>query len=317
MRIVITGALGYVGSRLIRVSFPGVDELLLIDNLSTQGVGAVFNLSSTLPVRFLEGDIRTMDFDRVFERDDVVIHLAAITGSEASLGDRALVDEVNVAATARIAQACADREARLLFLSSTSVYGGCDGVVDELTSLADAAPENYYAESKFRAEQLIAAIDSPVPLRYAIARCGTIYGPSPGMRFHTAVSKFCWQASLGQPLTIWQTAMDQRRPYLDLDDAMRAVHFLIERNLFDRRVFNVVTDTAAVRDVVGHIRTVIPDVRVELVSSAVMTSRSQVVSCARLEGEGFEFRGSLAHGIPRTLATLGGVRASRLLNERR
>ena len=38
------------------------------------------------------------------------------------------------------------------------------------------------------------------------------------MRFHTAVNKFCWQATMGQPISVWTTAYDQKRPYLDIED---------------------------------------------------------------------------------------------------
>ena len=34
------------------------------------------------------------------------------------------------------------------------------------------------------------------------------------MRFHTAVNKSCWQAVMGQPLTVWETAYGQKRTYL-------------------------------------------------------------------------------------------------------
>jgi nucleoside-diphosphate-sugar epimerase len=315
--VIITGALGYVGSQLIRSQFAAsVDELVLIDNLSTHGQHALFDFAPQRPFSFIEGDIRTLDLEQVLSPGDVVIHLAAITGSEAGLTDRALVDEVNVAGTARIAHACAERDARLLFVSSTSVYGGVDGAVDETTPIDEASPENYYAGSKLRAEGLIAAIVSAVPLRYVVMRCGTIYGPSPGMRFHTAISKFCWQASSGQPLTVWSTALDQRRPYLDLTDAIGAMHFLLGAGLFGRQVFNIVTDTATVRDVAAHIRDRVPDLRLDRVDSAVMSSRSQIVSRARIEAAGFTFRGGLRDGIRRTLSALDGMRASRLANER-
>ena len=46
--------------------------------------------------------------------------------------------------------------------------------------------------------------------KYIILRLGTIVGVSEGMRFHTAVNKFCYQASLNQPLTIWKNSMIKR-----------------------------------------------------------------------------------------------------------
>ena len=318
MRLIITGALGYIGSRLIRSSWcDGIEDIVAIDNLSTQRHASLFDLGSGRPVRLIEADIRTFDFDTVLGPEDIVVHLAAITGVEASLGDPPLVDEVNVAGTVRVAQACAARGSRLLFLSSTSVYGGRDGEVDEASDLDAAPPLDCYAVSKWRAERLIASLAADSSLRHVVARCGTIYGPSAGMRFHTAISKFCWQASTGQPITVWRTAIDQQRPYLDLEDAARAVQFLVEGDRFDGRTFNVVTETSTVRHVIGLIREVAPDAPIVQVDSAVMTPRSQVVSCARLRAEGFACQGNLRDGIRRTMAVLAGVRESQLQNEHR
>jgi nucleoside-diphosphate-sugar epimerase len=311
VKLVITGALGYIGSRLIRSTWSSaIDEIVLIDNLSTQRLASLFDLRSDSLMRFIDGDIRSLDLSTVIEPGDVVIHLAALTGVDASLGDPKLVEDVNVSGTVRVAQACAARGARLLFLSSTSVYSSLDGGADETSDLEAAPPLDRYAVSKWHAEQRIAAVAAETTLRYAVARCGTIYGPAAGMRFHTAISKFCWQASTGQPITVWRTAMEQRRPYLDLGDAARAIQFLIDRDLFDGRIFNVVTETATVREVLGLIREVVPEAAVEQVESAVMTSRSQTVSCARLRREGFTFHGDLREGIRRTMFMLAGVRSS-------
>ena len=315
MKLVITGALGYIGSRLMLMPWDGgIEEIVLIDKpkgLSPHGG------EWRRPARFIEGDIRTFDLAAVLDRGDIVVHLAALTGPDATLGDPAEVDAINVHGALRVAAACAERGARLVFLSSTSVYDGIDGDVDETTALDVCPPGNPYASSKHRAEQLIGALARELPLAHVIARCGTIYGPSPVMRFHTAVSRFCRQAARGEPLTVWRTAMDQRRPYLDLEDAVRAIQFLIERSGFDGRTFNVVTETATVRDVVAYIAAFVDEVRVDVVDSTIMTPRSQTVSRARIEREGFVFRGGLRDGIGRTLGALTGLRDARLLHERR
>ena len=54
--------------------------------------------------------------------------------------------------------------------------------------------------------------------KYITLRFGTIVGPSPGMRFHTAANKFCMQAFLDRPFAIWKTALFQYRPYLSIRD---------------------------------------------------------------------------------------------------
>lgn len=307
MRVVITGALGYIGSRLIRSAWPdSVDELVLVDNLSVQGPATMFELVCNAPVRFIEGDIRTFDIAGLIEPGDVVVHLAAITGSAPA--DRVLLEEVNVTGAVRVAHACAERGARFLMPSSTSVYGGFDGEVDETFDIETCRPSNSYAESKWRAEKQIARVVASRPLRYAIVRFGTVYGPSPGLRDHTAISKFCWQAAIGHPLSVWRTAIDQRRPYLDIGDAVRAIHFLIARDRFDGDTFDVVTETATVRDAIAILREIVPDLLVEYVDSAVMTSRSQDVAARRIRAEGLVFAGSLRGGIAGTMEAFAGLR---------
>jgi len=144
-------------------------------------------------------------------------------------------------------------------------------------------------------------------LRFVICRLATICGVSAGMRFHTAVNKFCWQAVMGQPLTVWRTAMDQKRPYLYLGDAVRAVTFILTERAFDGRVYNVVTDNASVRQLVDYIRPHVPDVTVEYVDTPIMNQLSYEVSNARFRKLGFEVSGTLEAGIGETIRLFGGL----------
>jgi nucleoside-diphosphate-sugar epimerase len=124
------------------------------------------------------------------------------------------------------------------------------------------------------------------------------------MRFHTAVNKFCWQAVMRQPLTIWRTAYDQKRPYLDLRDAICALAHIIERDLFDGRVYNVITLNATVRDLVEAITKLLPDLKLSFVDSPIMNQLSYEVSAQRFIDRGFTFTGDLQRGIGDTVALL-------------
>src|SRR5207253_6086819 len=114
----------------------------------------------------------------------------------------------------------------LIFISTTSVYGSQTEVVDEDCPVTNLRPQSPYAESKLKAELLLHAVEQTEGLRFAVCRFGTIFGTSVGMRFHTAINKFCWQAVTGQPITVWRSALHQQRPYLDLTDAVEAVNFI-------------------------------------------------------------------------------------------
>ncbi|HOK07269.1 MAG TPA: SDR family oxidoreductase [Syntrophales bacterium] len=307
MRIMITGALGHIGSKVIHSLKEGMfEEVRLLDNLSTNRYPSLFHLPEGVPFKFREGDIRTADLDEELDGVDVVVHLAAVTDAATSFERPREVEEVNLHGTRRVAEACLRRGCRLLFPSTTSVYGTQKEVVDEDCPEEDLKPQSPYAESKLRAERLLEDLGAR-GLDFVICRFGTIFGPSVGMRFHTAVNRFVWQACLGRPITVWRTALHQKRPYLDLEDAVRAVFFIVERGLFDGRIYNVVTANHTVNDIVVILRDFLPAVAVEFVDSPIMNQLSYHVRGDRFRGVGFTYRGDLRRGIGETLRFLKGI----------
>ena len=307
MKLVITGALGHIGSRLIRSLRPAdAREVLLVDDLSTGSRGALSDLPAGIRWRFVEADVAApgAGLAALFAGAHAVIHLAAVTNAEASFDDAGRVERVNFGGTEQVARACAAAGCRLLFPSTTSVYGSASAVVDESCPAEELRPQSPYAESKLRAERLLAQLGRSVGLRYFCGRLGTVYGASEGMRFRTAVNRFIWQACHDEPLTVWRTALDQRRPYLDLGDAVAAMLFVVRADLFDGGLYNVVTDNLTVRQVVEAVRRRVPGLRVELVDRRVMNQLSYAVDRARFEAAGFRFRGDLDRAIADTVGLL-------------
>lgn len=314
MKLVVTGALGHIGSCVVRDmahQFPGA-EIVMIDSMMTQRFASLFNMPATGRYRFVEGDITRMDLLPLFEGAHTVIHLAAITDAAGSFDKGAELEANNYQATAKVAHACATVGARLIALSSTSVYGTQEQLVSEECSPEELKPQSPYALTKLKEERLVAQLCSERKLKAVSCRFGTIFGASVGMRFHTAVNKFCWQAAMGLPITVWTTAYDQKRPYLDLSDASRAISFIIRKDLFDGRVFNVLTLNATVRQIVDSIREFVPDLQVSFVDSKIMNQLSYEVSCDRFLAEGFTFAGDLRRGIGETISLLRQANQSRV-----
>ena len=112
---------------------------------------------------------------------------------------------------------------------------------------------------------------------------------------------------MSQPLTVWKTAMDQKRPYLGVDDAVRAIKFIINQRLFDQDIYNVVSKNHTVRDIVNAIEKNLPDVRVELVESQIMNQLSYDVAAGKIGSQGFNPVDSLNKGVEDTLIMLKSV----------
>lgn len=308
MKIVVTGGLGHIGSRLIR-ELPG-NDVVILDNLATQRFTSLFDLPDHSRFDFHEADVRTDALEPFFEGADAVVHLAALTDAATSFDHPEQVEEVNFRATVRVAEACAAVGAPLVFLSTTSVYGTQNEVVDEDCPESDLRPQSPYAVAKLQAERALEELGVSRDLRFITCRFGTIFGVSPGMRFHTAVNKFIWQACLGLPITVWRSALDQRRPYLDLGDAVRAISMIIERELFHKRAYNVLTTNATVREIVDAIRELVPDLTIELVESRIMNQLSYTVADSRFRALGFDVRGDLKRGVAETVALLRNCRVA-------
>lgn len=303
MKIIITGALGHIGSQLIR-DLPnqlGLSEIIMIDNLSTQRYCSLFNLPENTHYSFIEGDVKNMDWSFILQNVSAVVHLAALTDAAGTADKPEKVHQNNFESTKLLADACLTYRVPLIFPSSTSVYGSQLDLVDE--ECQDLQPQSPYAECKINEEKYVLDLCKK-GLGAAICRLGTIYGISPGMRFHTAVNKFCWQAVMNQPVTVWKTALNQKRPYLALSDCTKAISWIIKNKLFGGEIYNIVSNNFEVQDVIDEIQKHIPSLNVKLVEHKIMNQLSYEVSSTKFEKTNFQFNGQLADGIADTISLL-------------
>jgi len=310
MRVIVTGALGHIGSKLIR-ELPELleaSEIVLIDNLKTQRYTSLFNLPASGSYKFYDLDLLNDDLSDIFKSADYVLHLAALTDAASSFNNPDEVEGANLNSTKIIAQLCIEHSIKLILISSTSVYGTQKELVDEDCGLEDLNPQSPYANTKLKEEALVRNYVEEQGLEACIYRFGTIFGTSPGIRFHTAVNKFCYQAALSKPITVWKTALDQKRPYLDIEDAINAITFAIKEDLFDGQIYNIVTANYSVRAITHEIKKTIPNLEIELVDSEIMNQLSYNVLAEKIKNQGFVFSGSIERGISDTLELLQSIK---------
>lgn len=308
-RVVVTGALGHIGSRLIRSGdfLSRFDEIVIIDDLRSQRHSALFSLPSPLKFSVIFSDVRDVNLEPLLDRAEAVVHLAALTDAEKSASRPRETKSNNLGATIHLLKACNNTGTKLIFPSSTSVYGDQDKSVDEQTRTENLRPQSPYARSKILEERAVTEFSAAGGISHTIFRFGTIFGVSPGMRFHTAVNKFCWQARFGIPLTVWRSAVDQVRPYLAIEDAVSAIELAVSSPSKFEGVTNVLTGNHSIKEVLAAIRLTGATFSVNLVDSPIMNQLSYKVSNKKSISYGLVYSGHLETGILQTMSLLGGA----------
>ena len=187
---------------------------------------------------------------------------------------------------------------KLIHLSSTSVYGKQAELVDETCEKKYLKPQSPYAKIKLIEENILKKTKK---IRFSTFRFGTIAGYSKGIRFHTAVNKFCLNAALNQDITVYKTALNQYRPYLSLRDAFKVFKFCIEKNFFRNDIFNILSGNFTVNQILTKIKNKKKTIKVKLVNSEIMNQLSYHVDDSKIRKYGLKLNSDLQNDINETL----------------
>jgi UDP-glucose 4-epimerase len=303
MNIIVSGGLGHIGSLLIKKLLlnKSTKKLIVIDNISTQRYSSLFNIKNKTKLILIEKNVQEVNLKSILKKNDIFIHLSAITNASESFFIKNKIFLNNFNSTKYIADSCSKKNAKLIFISSTSVYGSGDKIMLE-DRHDNLKPQSPYAECKIKEEKYIKSLSKK--LKFIIFRFGTIVGVSPGMRFHTAVNRFCWQASYNQPITVWKYSYLQNRPYLDLSDAIRVFEYFIFNNFFNCQIYNVVSFNKSVKDIINLIKLCKKNIKIKFVKNRIMNQLSYSASTKKIINAGFVFRGNLKKSIKETIKIL-------------
>jgi UDP-glucuronate 4-epimerase len=228
MRILLTGAAGFIGSHLSERLCARGDQVIGFDNFDPFYPREIKERNLTAArarpgFTFIEGDITSAgDLDQAFTsaRADVVVHLAALAGVRPSIDDPLRYGEVNVMGTLRVLEACAAHAVkRMVFASSSSVYG-VDSVVPFREADPCGRPASPYASTK-RAGELMAFVAHHLQsLDVTCLRFFTVYGPR--QRPDLAIHKFTRLIGTGKPLQLFGDGSTSR-DYTWIDDIVDGI----------------------------------------------------------------------------------------------
>jgi UDP-glucose 4-epimerase len=300
MKVLITGALGHIGSYVAENihKISKVKETILIDNFESRRFNSLYNLNKKTKLKFFIRDLNNKRSLNDFKNIDYLIHCASMTNAEKSFGRENEMYKNNLNCLRTVINFCNSKKVKLIHISSTSVYGKQAEVVDENCEKKYLKPQSPYAKIKLIEENLL---KKQKKLKYTTFRFGTIAGVSKGIRFHTAVNKFCFNAALGENITVYKTALHQYRPYLSVRDAFKVFKFCIEKDFFKNDIYNALSGNYTVNQILNKIKKIKKKIKVSFVSSAIMNQLSYHVDNNKLNNEGLLLNSSLDTDIKNTL----------------
>ena len=300
MKVLITGALGHIGSYVAENihKISKVKETILVDNFESNRFNSLYNLNKKTKLKFYIRDLNNKNSLDDFKNIDYLIHCASMTNAEKSFGRKNQMYKNNLNCLNTIINFCNSKKVKLIHISSTSVYGKQAKVVDENCEKKYLKPQSPYAKIKLIEENLL---KKQKKLKYTTFRFGTIAGVSKGIRFHTAVNKFCFNAALNENITVYKTALHQYRPYLSVRDAFKVFKFCIEKDFFKNDIYNALSGNFTVNQILKKIKKIKKKIKVTFVTSEIMNQLSYHVDDAKLKNQGLLLNSSLDTDIKDTL----------------
>ena len=301
MKIIITGACGHIGSYVAENvhKIKKVKNTILIDNLESNRYCSIFNLKKNSNFKFHIKDLNNIKALNEFKKVDYLIHCASMTNAEKSFTNEKKMYKNNINCLKTTIKYCKQNNVKLIHLSSTSVYGKQAEIVDENCEKKYLKPQSPYAKIKLIEENMLKKESKN--LKYVTFRLGTIAGVSKGIRFHTAVNKFCFNAALSQKIEVYKTALHQYRPYLSVRDAFKVFKFCIDKNFFKNDIFNAVSGNFTVNQILSKIKKRNKFIKVKLVNSQIMNQLSYHVDDKKIRSYGLKLNANLQKDIDNTL----------------
>jgi UDP-glucose 4-epimerase len=242
VRVLVTGAAGFIGRWVVAELLDRGHEVLPIDNLSEGDRANLTELDGRPGLSpFERGDVRDADACRRWlAAVDAVAHLAATISVQDSIDDPATTFDNDVVGTFRLLEAARDRRARFLFMSTCMVYERATAAegIDEGHPTRPASP---YAAAKLAGEALTLSYGHAHGLPVTVVRPFNTYGPyQRSVGEGGVVAIFTRRSLLAEPLRIYGDGT-QTRDLLYVTDCARFVCDALESDRATGRILNAGT----------------------------------------------------------------------------
>jgi UDP-glucuronate 4-epimerase len=256
MKILVTGAAGFIGSHLCeKLLADERNEVIGIDtftgptpvDLKIKNVQKLLNHSR---FQLIQKNLLETNISELIEDVDVIYHLAGMPGVRSSWGrDFDPYVTNNIVLTQRLLEVAKNRSLKkFIYASTSSVYGEKSGKVVEDTCPVPLSP---YGITKLTGEHLCGVYHNSYQIPIVIVRFFTVYGPRqrPDMAFH----RFIKQILIGEPLTIYGDGF-QSRDFTYISDCVEGTYAVLHKeNVIGQKINIGGKERASVNDVITMI----------------------------------------------------------------
>lgn len=233
--ILVTGGAGFIGSNLAEALVKRGDRVTILDDFS---VGDSRNIAH-IKARVVHGSV--CDFNLVHElvsQADVTFHLA-VKCLEMCNDNPILAHDVNVGGTFNVCYAAAKANKKVVYISSSEVYGSCR--YKPMDETHPTNPQSIYGVTKLMGEEYVKFFHKYYNVPAVIIRPFNSYGPNlRDDRYSCVITKFIRAVEHGESPIIEGTG-EQSRDWTYVSDTVNGILLLSELN--DAQIMNVGTGT--------------------------------------------------------------------------
>ena len=287
-KIVITGALGYIGSELCKLysGFSWKYEVIALDN---RFISERVNELKRRKIQFIQADI--LDIEKIkpyINQADFVHHLAGITDVAYVKKDSdklkdALIEKVAIEGTGNVLSSM-NKNATIIFPSTHVVFEGLKERKENLDENEKTSTFLAYSTSKVENEIQIKNSGK----KYAIFRLGSVYGFSTDtMRINIMPNLFSKIASQNGKIKLFGKGI-QLKSLVPLIDVARCFKFVEEKKDFKSGIYNLTKENVTVKDVADVCKKINPKLEITITNDEV-PNKGYSLSNKKLLSTGFEF----------------------------
>jgi UDP-glucose 4-epimerase len=243
VKYLVTGGAGFIGSHLVEAIATRGDQVLILDDLSTGDRRNVEHLLGADNVVLKVGSILDEDVvDECMQAVDACFHLASAVGVQLVVSRPLDTLLCNVRGTDIVISAGVRHARRLLFTSTSEIYGkNSSGALGEQSDRILGSPFKArwgYSTAKAFGEALAHGYSREVGAEIVVARLFNTVGPRQKGAYGMVLPRFVQQALAGEDLTVYGTGT-QSRCFVHVADTVHALLLLIESDDALGEAFNV------------------------------------------------------------------------------